>query len=102
MNEATGTVVSLACVLLALVCQLRALLITLHVDRKMRAHGFWLFAVGFGLRLVADGVMHDSLWMYIDTALVTVSLYFWWKGGGGDDTKRRLSKLFPRLVPHAV
>lgn len=102
MSDPASDVLAMACIAAGFVAHFRACFCFVLRDSKLRAHGFWLLAAGFGLRLISDLLTHDTLWAYINTALTAVALWYWWKNGGDDGVKRRLAKLLPRAAPQSA
>jgi hypothetical protein len=63
-----------------------------YVDRRLRARGWLLAAVGHGVQGLGYILMGIAVMPMVMAAMGGYCLYEWWNNGGGDGMKRRLKK----------
>lgn len=76
----------------AVLCVGRAVLLVLHVDKKIQNQGLVWIAAASGVMAVAGVLDNNSVAAGINAATSAFALWQWWNNGGGDGMKKLLKK----------
>lgn len=92
MSGGLHPAVFIAFVCVACACYGRAVLLIMHVDKKVQVRGLLWVAIAAGVMMVASVLDGSSFGGAVNAATAAFALWQWWDRGGGDGMKKLLKK----------